>query len=188
MALVLREVSAVLCSREGVRYVIDGSEQTLHHRGAALLVRGRVFRGDEVLPWELVAKQLDALSELCDLRSYVSRLSGSFWLVYRVKQMSFLATDPVGVMPMWLSHGADHLVASVHPSCHFSSQLHQSCPRLQHCWDGRLLSEPVAFYGLHGPDSDLLMPESLREAFSTALKRCVQGEQRVGLWPGPAHS
>lgn len=66
--LVVRDVSSVHCSKNCVEYTVEGSpasftwpagestdSQSTHR---ALLVRGRVFQGTEVLHWQTVASEL----------------------------------------------------------------------------------------------------------------------------------
>lgn len=116
--LVVRDVSSVHCSKNCVEYTVEGSpasftwpagestdSQSTHR---ALLVRGRVFQGTEVLHWQTVASELwKVLLDLPQLRNYFSRCSGSFWAAYVCVAQGdlcvFAVSDTVGVVPMWLA-------------------------------------------------------------------------------------
>ncbi|CAL1138545.1 unnamed protein product, partial [Cladocopium goreaui] len=187
----------------------ESTDSQSTHR--ALLVRGRVFQGTEVLHWQTVASELWKVPlDLPQLRNYFSRCSGSFWAAYVCVAQGdlcvFAVSDTVGVVPMWLALGEGFILLSPYwpseqvPLSNLSCNLHlaigwrQASPRLMHQWSasgGLEASMPDHFFGLHGRKLELEMAEAkrgeeemtlqLREALIQAVRRCVAGEEHVGL-------
>ena len=165
---------------------------------------------NQVLSWETVAAQLSELPlELSELRSFFSGLRGSFWATYVSVEGSavnrvFAVSDVLGVIPMWMALGPVDRDPFILLSCYWPStevplkslkadlKWRQACPRLMHCWwpTGKLeASNPDSFFGLHGKmktesgkDIDEgQMTIQLREALIQAVRRCIAGEEHVGL-------
>eukprot|EP00438_Fugacium_kawagutii_P030421 Skav216206 [mRNA] locus=scaffold238:143467:146094:- [translate_table: standard] len=214
--LVVREASSVLCRSNCIEYTVEGSPEPVTWKptedsscSRALLVRGRVFQGCEVLSWETVAEQLLEVADLPDLRRlglswlvdpwYFSRCVGSFWAVYVCSALGdlcvFAVSDTVGVVPMWMALGPEFILLSPYgPSeqVPLAAPARQVCPRLMHRWsmrDGLEDSMPDSFFGLHpdcGPETAQLTGrrsavDELREALVQAVRRCIAGEDHVGL-------